>query len=127
MKFYIAARTSEIPRVQEMTEVLKSMGHECTHNWAVAKNADLQRPYYNHVEEVSVFAQEDLDGAKNAEIFIILCDKSGTGMFVEMGAALSSGAKVYAIGEHNDMTVFHFHPRVIRVDSFDRVLEDLSV
>ncbi|MCA9355582.1 hypothetical protein KC865_03485 [Candidatus Kaiserbacteria bacterium] len=60
-------------------------------------------------------------------MFIILGDKSGTGMFVEMGAALSNNAKVYAIGEYNNLTVFHFHPHVTRLDTFEEVLSDLGI
>lgn len=126
MKFYIAARTAKISEVNDMTLVLEEKGHECTHNWATAEDAGLGRPYHEHAVKASKFAADDIAGARDADVFVILGDKGGTGMYVEMGAALSHNAKVYAIGAHNDETVFHFHPHVTRVDTFEAVLKDLG-
>lgn len=127
MKFYIAARTAQIKKVQKMVDILKMAGHECTHDWTAMEDVELGRPYHEHIEKVRNFAEKDIAGARDAEVFIILGDESGTGMYVEMGAALSNDAKVYAIGERNDITVFHFHPHVTRLDTFEDVLKDLGI
>lgn len=126
MKFYIASRTSEIGRVKTMINTLEKMGNVCTHDWTSVENANLSRPYGQHLDIVRDYARKDIEGAREAEVFIILGDKSGTGMYVELGAALAGNSKVYAIGEHSDMTIFHFHPAVKQVDSFDEVLVDLK-
>lgn len=125
MKFYVAGRTNRIAEIKELISQLEGLGHECTHDWTRVDNADLQRPYHNHIEIVQTFAVADIHGAVASECFIIFADKEGTGMYVEMGAALASGAKVYAIGKYNDQTVFHFHPLVSRVDSAQALLKVL--
>ncbi|MCA9359051.1 hypothetical protein KC926_02495 [Candidatus Kaiserbacteria bacterium] len=61
-----------------------------------------------------------------ANVFIVRGDESGIVMYIEMGAALASGARVYAVGKCNNVTVFHFHPSVKRVNSFADVLDDLK-
>lgn len=126
MKFYIAGRTSRISEIKSMVTKLKDLGHEVTHDWTEMENADLPRPYNEHLELVRDFALKDIDGAKEADVFVILGDQSGTGMYVEFGAALAMGAKIYAVGEYNDITVFHFHPSVVRVATFEDVLNDLN-
>lgn len=126
MKFYIAGRTARINDIKKMVSILEERGHTCTHDWTAMEDAELERPYDDHVEKVQNFAEKDISGARDADVFIILGDKSGTGMYVEMGAALSGGAKVYAIGEYNNLTVFHYHPRVTRLETFEEVLLDLG-
>lgn len=79
---------------KRMISVLEKKGHECTHDWTAVEGADVKRPYEDHLEKVREFAENDIAGARDADVFIILGDKSGTGMFVEMGAALSNNAKV---------------------------------
>jgi len=104
-------------QVKEMISLLEGRGHECTHDCTAMKDAERGRPYKDHIEKVRKFAEKDVMGARDAYVFIILGDESGTGMYVEMGAALSNNVKVYAIGEYNDVTVFH--PHVSRLDTFE--------
>lgn len=127
MKFYVAGRTARINEIKAIIDELLSLGHEITHDWTISDDADLGRPYIDHLTKVSEFAQKDIEGAYQADVFIILGDQSGTGMYVELGAALAGGAKVYAVGDYNDMTVFHFHPQVKRLDTFADVLVDLKI
>lgn len=127
MKFYVASRTARTKEVKEIIETILSKGHEITHDWTGVENATLERPYHKHKEVVREFALKDVEGAKNAEVFIILGDNSGTGMYVELGAALASNARVYAVGEYNDATVFHFHPQVTRVGTIDEAFNDLKI
>ncbi|MEY3784443.1 MAG: hypothetical protein RLZZ230_765 [Candidatus Parcubacteria bacterium] len=127
MKFYIAGRTSRILEIRDIVTKIKYLGHEITHDWTAMEDADLPRPYHVHIDKVQAFAQKDINGAKSADVFVILGDQSGTGMYVELGAALAFGVKVYAVGEYNDMTVFHFHPNVTRLSTFDDVLKDMGL
>ncbi|MCB9814557.1 hypothetical protein H6784_04030 [Candidatus Nomurabacteria bacterium] len=62
MKFYIAARTSQIPRVREYITMLEEKGHVCTHDWTQHEKAELQRPYEEHLELASEFAVKDVGG-----------------------------------------------------------------
>jgi nucleoside 2-deoxyribosyltransferase len=125
MKFYIASRTEQIPNVQKMFKLLLDKGQEVVFDWTQIEQVN--RPYSNHFIRTRKMANEEINAIKNADIFIIIGDKAGTGMYVEMGAALASNTKVYAIGEYNDITVFHFHENVIQKNTFDEVLVDLNL
>jgi hypothetical protein len=127
MKFYIAARTSQLSIVKEMVKEIELEGHEISHDWTAVKDADLPRPYSAHAEKVRIFAENGVEGVKNADVFVILSDIGGTGMYVEMGMALASNARIYTVGENNDVTVFHFHPRVNKVSSLKDVFKDLKI
>jgi nucleoside 2-deoxyribosyltransferase len=123
MKFYIAGRTSKTEDIKEMISLLTKFGHEVTHDWTLT-DAQFQRPYPIDIAEQ--VADKDMRGIVDADIFIILGDKSGTGMYVELGIALATNTKVYSIGENNDVTVFHFLPNVKRMYTFSEVLDDLA-
>lgn len=125
MKFYIAGRTSQAKNIKQMMEIILEKGHQISFDWT--STADIKRPYSEHVTEVETMSIGEIEGIKQADIFIIIGDESGTGMYVEMGVAIASGTKIYAIGAYNDVTVFHFHPNVIRKDSFAEVLLDLGI
>jgi len=125
MKFYIAARTAKAVEVRKMRKILEEKGHRVSYDWTL-EDVDIPRPYGNHVDKVVPLAEKTLEGAKNADIFIIIGDSAGTGMYVELGAALAAGKKVYAIEDHNDKTVFHFHPLVTRLNTFEDVLKELG-
>ena len=123
MKFYIAGRTKAVPEIQRMTKTLVDLGHTVAHDWTQL-DSDMKRPY--PVDKARQIAQADLDGVNNADVFIIIGDESGTGMYVELGIALAKAARVYAIGTNNDATVFHFLPTVKRFETFEEVLKDLE-
>ena len=123
MKFYIAGRTKAVPEIRRMTKILVDLGHEVSHDWTQL-DCDMARPY--PAAKACQIAQDDLSGVKNADVFIIVSDEAGTGMYVELGVALAQGATVYALGEYNDITVFHYLPTVKRFKTFEDVLNDLK-
>ena len=124
MKFYISGRTAKISEIKEMTEVLTTMGHVVSHDWTEDRDVDLPRPYEEN--KASQIASKEVRGISDADIFIIIGDSAGTGMYVELGVALATNTKVYSIGAYNDITVFHFLPNVTRFNTFSEVLEDLE-
>jgi nucleoside 2-deoxyribosyltransferase len=120
MKFYIASRTARADDIKEMRDMLQTLNHE-VYDWTMF--ASIKRPYIE--SEVAPIAQAELAAVKKADVFILLGDEGGTGMYVELGYALSTSAKIYCIGNNNDVTVFQYLPEVTRVDSFEDVLADL--
>lgn len=121
MKFYIASRTARAEDVLEIKAILLKLGHE-VYDWTMF--AAIKRPYSE--SEVSPIAAEELQAIKDSDIFILLGDEGGTGMYVELGYALATESKIYCVGEHNDVTVFQYLPQVKRVESFEEVLKDLE-
>ena len=122
MNFYVAARTQRIPDVQKIIETLEKEGHKVTLDWT--KTDYIERPYINHIHEVTDLAKREIDAIKKAEIFIILGDDAGTGMYLEMGVALANDCKVYAI-EPNEVTIFHFHHNVTRIKNIRELFDYL--
>ena len=129
MKFYIASRFANKDRVLEMAGKLEELGHSWSFNWTRHQSI---KPYSENKELAEQFGVDDFEGVLDADIFIILGDEAGSGMYVELGAAMASnalkgGVKIYSIGEYNERTPFHFHPMVKRLESFEEVLEDLGI
>lgn len=128
MKVYVATRTSRKEEVREIYKKLIEMGHEITEDWTKHKSI---KPYIKNQKMASKYAVEDINGVLDADVFILLCDEGGTGMFVEMGTAItmnliSKKTKVYVVGKYNDRSIFFFHPSVIRKDTIEEVLEELD-
>lgn len=123
MKFYIAARTARADDIREIKAMLASHGHELSYDWT---ESDLlqTRPY--PVEFAAPEAERELNGVATADVFVILGDEGGTGMYVELGYALAQSIPIYSVGNHNDKTLFQFLPKVKRVDTFADILADLS-
>ena len=120
MKFYIASRTARATEVQRFRAALEELGHE-VYDWTMF--ASIKRPYEE--TEVAPIALAELQAIENVDVFILLGDEGGTGMYVELGYALATGAKVYCVGNHNDVTVFQYIPQVIRVQSFDDLVKEV--
>ena len=121
MKFYIASRTARADDVLALKALLINRGHD-VYDWTMF--ASIKRPYIEH--EVASIAKEELEAIKHADIFILLGDEGGTGMYVELGYALATDSKVYCVGKHNDVTVFQYLPQVNRVETIEEVLSNLG-
>ena len=121
MKFYIASRTARANDILKIRDRLTELGHE-VYDWTTF--ATIQRPYIE--SEVAPIAAEELDAIKKADVFVLLGDEGGTGMYVELGFALATNTKIYSVGNHNEVTVFQYLPSVTRLESFEEVLIDLD-
>ena len=131
VKFYIATRYSNEKYRQlalQLKAELESHGHQMTFDWMNGENV---KPYNDNPEKTTVVAKKALDGAKNADFFILIPEENGTGMYVEFGAAIAeferTGApKMFVMGEDKFSVLFNFHPACTFVDSLDEVLELLE-
>jgi len=125
---YIAARFGLKDEVKNMQKQLHELGYETIADWT---DHQLIKPYEKNVGLSKEYAIEDIDAAKDCDIFILMSDDSGTGMYVELGAAIASHTekgtpKIYVVGENKSRSMFYFHPSVNRIDTFDEVLEDVK-
>ena len=126
MKIYLAARFDKKQEVQNLYERFQKLGHEIAADWTLHKPI---KPYEDNPETAREYSIEDVDAARNCDVFILMTDEAGTGMYVELGAAISSNLehgkpKIYAIGEHTSRSMFYFHPSVNRRRTIDEVLEE---
>lgn len=125
MKFYIAAKFEEKEKVKKINKILRNLGHTVTCDWTLHKPI---KPYAENPELSKAYADEEIEGIKNCDVFIQLSRKEGgTGMFVELGAAIILNSLygkplIYAVGKHNTRSTFYFHPSVLRRKKyFDRI------
>ena len=110
-----------------------------THDWtwtaAITNEQEAgafrKREYEGMNPKYHTEADDDLNAVLEADIFIILTDENGTGIYVEMGAAFA-GQKIqnkpqlmYAIGPHFSRMLFYQHQAVQRVSSVEEILSDL--
>lgn len=128
MKIYIAARFNKKQEVLSLHERFQKLGHEIVADWTLHKPI---KPYENNPETAREYSIEDVDAARNCDIFILMTDESGTGMYVELGAAISSNLehekpKIYVIGEYTSRSMFYFHPSVNRRKNIDEVLREIE-
>lgn len=94
MKCYIAARTAQEELVREMYKKIRQQGHEISYDWT--HTTAIMRPYAKHEDSVRAFAEEEIRGILDADIFIILSDPQGTGCILKWGQQLRNAYKIMA-------------------------------
>ncbi|MEK6903192.1 MAG: hypothetical protein AABW64_00920 [Nanoarchaeota archaeon] len=128
MKWYIAARFGLKEKVREIHGLLRKRGHEVLGDWT---NHIPIKPYQKHTDLASDYSIEDVNAVKECEVFCLLSDEAGTGMYVELGVAILSNMlqkkpDVYVIGEQNTRSMFYFHPAVNRRATIDDVIAEVE-
>ncbi|MDD5710711.1 MAG: hypothetical protein PHV43_01245 [Candidatus Colwellbacteria bacterium] len=129
MKFYIAARFGLKDEVRGIYKTLQEKGHEIVADWTEHKPI---KPYEENKDLARDYSIEDVDAASNCDVFVLISSDAGTGMYVELGAAISNNIKsgkpkIYVVGDNTDRAMFYFHPSVTRKDTFEEVLKDLDI
>ena len=118
MRYYIASKLENAPRVRQMRDHLNNLGHQQTYDWTThgpVYGAGLQR-----LTEVSI---HEINGVLLADVVIVLWP-GGRGTHVELGAAIAANKRVAFISplaEHHSATAetcaFYHHPLVTRFTS----------
>lgn len=113
----MAGKWEDREDVKKIQNYLRRRGHIITVDWTWHEKEDVGYP--------SQYAVEDIVGASACDAYVGLFEKDVAykGALVEMGAALSSGKKVYIIGHAIDSCLFVGHPFV---QVFDTQMEFLS-
>lgn len=113
LSFYVAAPFGWRRRVKGIIESIEDGGHEVTVDWT------------DHLDESTPgeFAAEDIEGVKDCDVFVLLANGGSRGSHVELGAAITTGSKVYVVGPVETESTFYHHPAVERLDSIGEVYE----
>ncbi|MBI4094684.1 MAG: hypothetical protein HY435_00625 [Candidatus Liptonbacteria bacterium] len=124
---YIAARFGEKDNVREIYERFTEKGHRVVGDWTNHKPI---KPYQEHGELAREYAIEDIEAAANCDVFILLSSEAGTGMYIELGAAMAQKIaygkpEIYVVGKHLNRSMFYFHPTVNRRQNIDEVIREL--
>lgn len=150
MRFYIASRLENAPRVRELAAVLKAHGHEHTYDWTV--HGSVQNAGLDVIERVAVLGTR---GVERADVVIVMLP-GGRGTHAELGIALGimlrrsidSAGKEHLIteigrdarrllvlseseeidfGTDGRTCAFYHHPFVERVGSWSELLAALGI
>ena len=129
MKFYIASRFGLKEEVRVLYKTLEDKGHEIIADWTQHKTV---KPYSENKELSREYAIEDINGAMNCDVFILISNEAGTGMYTELGAAIANNIKfgtpkTYVVGEHIDRSIFYYHPSVKQMSTTEEVFKDLGI
>ena len=128
MKFYVAGPWNNKEEVRAIQQTILDHGHEITVDWTLHPST---MPHETNAHEASRQAVNDLKGIQDCEVFIIVTNEAGRGMYVELGAALARAqihqpVRVFAVGEHSNNSVFYFHPLVKRCPTIYDVFTELQ-
>lgn len=132
MKFYVAAFIEEKSRVQTLYKRLIDLGHTITVDWTDELGL-FEEDRDRHAKQVEEIAVRDMEGVREAEVFILLSEPTeGRSKYAELGAAIMSHLergkpKTYVLGEEAYQSVFFYHPSVKRVKTLEEVIQDLEV
>jgi len=127
-KVYIASRFDRKLKVAELYERFKKLGYEVAVDWTVHKPI---KPYEENIIPAWQYSVEDMKGIIDCDLFILLTDKEGTGIYAELGAAIFSNLehgkpKIYVIGDYTSNCMFYFHPSVNRRKTIDEVIKEIE-
>ncbi len=125
---YIAARFARKEEVKAIYSKLQPLRYVPSKDWT---NHRAIKPYDAHPELAREYAIDDVNGARNSDLFILLSDAEGTGMHTELGIALErhlefGKPQIYVIGEHLSRSFFFYHPAVKRRENIEDVIRELS-
>lgn len=105
-------------------DAIESRGHEITADWTKHKPLE---SYPDNAQISMEYAAEDLKGVRNCDAFIMVSDPEGTGIYIELGAAIALGKKVFMIGPHTSHSVFFLLPQIKIVENLEEVFKELNV
>lgn len=128
MNVYVAAVFEKRQEVRDVYARLRERGHTIAEDWTQHQPV---KPYDQNAERSCAYAMADITAARSCDVFILLSDAAGTGMYIELGAAISSHLergmpRVYVIGDHAARSLFYFHPSVARRQTLDEVLDEIN-
>ncbi len=128
MKVYIAARFEKKQEVRDLYKRLEELGYETALDWTWHKPI---KPYEDNCEIAKEYSVEDINGARNCDLFILMTNEAGTGMYVELGAAISSNLehgkpRIYVVGDYTSRSLFYFHPSVNRRKTIEDILKEIE-
>lgn len=137
MKIFVSGQITDLDNVRSVQQALVAAGHTITHDWTRNETGDKMlagdKAKLADIQETGRRAELDIQGVVGCDAYIVCTDntKAGKGMYAELGAALAlnvttEAPKIYLLGAMNHMSVFYFHPSVIRLDSIDALVKALE-
>lgn len=128
MKWYFATRMKHREIIDKLEDILKQNDHEIVYEWTKQESI---KPYSKNPKKCSAIAKNIADSLKEVDIFVLIADKGGTDMFIELGITIgywikNKNLKIYAVGKYKDRSLMHHHPAINRVDTLKEVFQKES-
>ena len=120
MKFYFASRFRHKEKILDISKILESKKHKVVSSWIY--NPSL-KPYEENEKECRLMAKKIESEIKKSDVFVLISDRAGTDMFVELGIAISLKKKIYVIGKYGKRSLMHFHPGIKNLISMGDLLK----
>lgn len=86
-------------------------------------------PYSENLERSKETAEKVVHAVNSADIFVLISDKEGTYVFVELGVALAkyeqapNTIRIYIVGEHSKRSLMQLHPAIVHLSIMNEVME----
>lgn len=122
-RIYISGRSTVRDGVESAIKTLRDSGFEITFDWTKFPRII----YKDEPERAKEYSLIELAAIDSADVFILISDEAGTGMYVEMGYAIAKGKSIYVVGEWNTKPMFMYHPHVIKLKTIEAVISKISV
>lgn len=128
MKIYVAGKFEDKETIRAIYKKIEELGHEISYDWTTHQPI---RPYADNPDRASYYSSNEIKGILDSDIFICLTHDAGKTLLMEFGAALLLSTKtgkplIYAVGDANDRSQWHFNKKVLRRDTIDEVLEEIK-
>ncbi|MFB6088633.1 MAG: hypothetical protein ABEK36_02525 [Candidatus Aenigmatarchaeota archaeon] len=123
MQWYFASRTKYREKINELCNFLRKNGQKIVYDWT---NKEPDKVYSNNPDKCSVISEKISNSLSGVDVFVLISDKGGTDMFIEMGIAIGcwmcdKNIRIYAVGKYNNRSMMHHHPAIKRVESLEEV------
>jgi hypothetical protein len=117
MKWYFASRMRHQEKIKIIATFLEEKGETFVSDWVYQPSL---KPYTENNNEVQTNSSEVVRSVQDADIFVMISDKEGTDMFIELGIALgkhvtTKNNRLYIVGEHAKRSLMQLHPAIIHV------------
>ena len=127
-KIYISARFNKKEDVIKLGDLLTNRGFEVISNWVSHKSI---KPYEKNQDLAKQYSIEDINNSAQCDYFILLTSDAGTGMYVEIGAAIQHNIEfgkpvIYVVGNNINRSMFYFHPTVNRLKNIEDLIAKIK-
>lgn len=95
MMVYVATKAENYPVARAFMFALRGSGHQISHDWTTQVEALGAGPKGPNVRRRC--AEEDLQGVRECDLFVLIMYKGMVGALIEYGAALALGKPVFIV------------------------------
>ncbi len=120
MKIYFTSRYKNKEKILSLTDILEKNKHKVVSSWI---NEPLLKPYSQNEKQCGLMAKKIEAEIIKSDIFILISDRAGTDMFVELGIAIACNKKIFIVGKYNKRSLMHFYPKIKHINTMDDLLK----